>query len=74
MALYNSEVDIPMTDPLENDVREALRHKACFVPDQSIERVSSIDYDPRAARWPQTVRAAIANFIDGVRRCRRGGR
>jgi hypothetical protein len=63
-----------MTDPLENDVRDALRHNAHFVPDQAIDRVSSIDYHPRAASWAKIVRVAIVNSIEGVRRCRRRGR
>ena len=63
-----------MTDPLENDVRDALRHNARFVPDQAIERLSSIDYHPRAASWPRTLRIAIVNSIDRVRRCRRRAR
>jgi hypothetical protein len=59
-----------MADPLENDVREALRNKARSVPDQALERVSSIDYNPRTAGWQQAVRVAIANLMGGVR-CRR---
>jgi hypothetical protein len=59
-----------MTDPLEHDVREALRRKAASVPNRATERLSSIDYNPRTASWQPTCGGAIASFTRTVRRLR----
>ena len=56
-----------MTDPLEDEVREALYRKAKSVPDQAIERLSSIDYNPRTASWRQAVRAILDNLTRAFR-------
>ena len=56
-----------MTDPLEDDVREALHRKAKSVPDQATERLCSTDYNPRSASWQQ-VRAFLASLTRAVRR------
>ena len=65
--------ETPMTGPLENDVINALRRKANSVPDAAIERLSSIDYNPRTASWQRAVRVAMANFMGGVSWRRRRG-
>jgi hypothetical protein len=57
-----------MTDPLEDDVREALHRLAKSVPDQAIERLCSTDYNPRSASWQQAVRAFLASLTRSVRR------
>jgi hypothetical protein len=57
-----------MTDPLEDEVREALHRKAKSVPDQAIERLSSTDYNARSSSWRQAVRAFLASLTRAVRR------
>jgi hypothetical protein len=59
-----------MTDPIEDDVREALHRKAQFVSDQAIERLSSTDYNLRTTSWQKTVRASLVNFARALRRHR----
>jgi hypothetical protein len=56
-----------MTDPLEDDVREALHRRAKSVPDEVIERLSSTDYNPRTPSWRHAVRAFLVSLTRVVR-------
>jgi hypothetical protein len=57
-----------MTEPLEDEVREALHRKGTSVPGKAIEGLCSTDYNPRSSSWQQAVRAFLASLTRAVRR------
>ena len=63
-----------MTDPFEDDVREALRLKATQIPEQAVEHLRSTDYEPRTGHRWHLVRFVTRGLAAWFRRLRLPGR
>jgi DNA-binding response OmpR family regulator len=68
------QVSYEMNDQIEDDVRAVLYDKAESVPDQAIERLRSIDYNPVRTDTHDRVRGAVTRLIDCFRPRRSSGK